>query len=121
MTTTSQPRLSRDPSGVSKLDRFFEISARGSDVATEVRGGLATFATMAYIIVLNPIILTAAADVNGMTLDFTQVAVMTCLAAAVSTFFMGVIARHPFAIAAGLGLNSFLAVQVASITAIAPG
>lgn len=112
--TTMRGSSGQVPSRVSGLDRFFEISARGSTVGTEVRGGLATFATMAYIIVLNPIILTAVADVNGDRLDFVQVAVMTCLVAAISTFFMGVVARHPFAIAAGLGINSYVAVQVAS-------
>ena len=47
------------------LDRFFEITARGSTVGTEVRGGVVTFIAMAYIIVLNPIILSGSADVTG--------------------------------------------------------
>ena len=50
---------------MTRLDRYFEISARGSTVATEIRGGVVTFIAMAYIIVLNPIILSGAADVAG--------------------------------------------------------
>ena len=94
------------------MDRFFEISARGSTVATEIRGGVVTFIAMAYIIVLNPIILSGAADVAGHKLGFTQVSAVTALAAGVMTILFGVIARLPFAFAAGLGINSFLASSV---------
>ncbi len=94
------------------LDRFFEISARGSTIATEVRGGIVTFIAMAYIIVLNPIILSGSADVAGNQLGFTQVSAVTSLAAGVMTILFGVVARLPFAFAAGLGINSFLASSV---------
>lgn len=94
------------------LDRFFEISARGSTVGAEVRGGLVTFIAMAYIVVLNPIILSGAADVTGHKLGFTQVSAVTALAAGVMTILFGVVARLPFAFAAGLGINSFLASSV---------
>ena len=57
---------------MNRLDRFFEISARGSTVATEVRGGLVTFIAMAYIIVLNPIILSGADDVDGTSRPSTR-------------------------------------------------
>ncbi len=97
---------------MSALDRFFEISARSSTVATEIRGGVVTFIAMAYIIVLNPIILSGAADVTGHRLDFTQVSAVTALAAGVMTILFGVVARLPFAFAAGLGINSFLASSV---------
>src|SRR3712207_9455399 len=60
------------------VDRFFEISARRSTVSREVRGGLTTFFTMAYIVVLNPIILSGA-DVDGNTLPFGSVAAVTAL------------------------------------------
>ncbi len=96
------------------VDRFFEISARGSTVATEIRGGIVTFIAMAYIIVLNPIILSGAADVAGHKLGFTQVSAVTALAAGVMTILFGVVARLPFAFAAGLGINSFLASSVVS-------
>jgi AGZA family xanthine/uracil permease-like MFS transporter len=99
------------------LDRFFEITARGSTVAGEIRGGLVTFIAMAYIIVLNPIILTGVADVTGDKLQFAQVSAVTALAAGVMTILFGLIARMPFAFAAGLGINSFVATTlVGSLT-----
>jgi adenine/guanine/hypoxanthine permease len=97
---------------VNLLDRFFEITARGSTIGAEVRGGLVTFIAMAYIIVLNPIILSGAADVAGNKLGFAQVSATTSLAAGVMTILFGVFARLPFAFAAGLGINSFLATTV---------
>lgn len=97
---------------MNRLDRFFEISARGSSIASEMRGGVVTFIAMAYIIVLNPIILSGAPDVAGNQLGFTQVSAVTSLAAGVMTIVFGVVARLPFAFAAGLGINSFLASSV---------
>src|SRR5690349_17118578 len=97
---------------MNRLDRFFEISARQSTVAAELRGGVVTFIAMAYIIVLNPIILSGAPDVAGNQLGFTQVSAVTSLAAGVMTIAFGVVARLPFAFAAGLGINSFLASSV---------
>ncbi len=102
---------------MSFLDRFFEISARKSTVAAEIRGGLVTFIAMAYIIVLNPIILSSAEDVDGTRLEFAQVTAATSLAAGVMTILFGVIARLPFSFAAGLGINSFVATTlVGSLT-----
>ncbi|KRD06919.1 MFS transporter [Mycobacterium sp. Root265] len=97
---------------MNRLDRFFEISARGSTIASELRGGVVTFIAMAYIIVLNPIILSGSPDVAGDQLGFTQVSAVTSLAAGVMTILFGVVARLPFAFAAGLGINSFLASSV---------
>ena len=97
---------------MNRLDRFFEISARGSTIAAEARGGLVTFIAMAYIIVLNPIILAGPEDVTGVQLQFAQVSAVTALAAGVMTILFGVVARMPFAFAAGLGINSFLATSV---------
>ena len=94
---------------MNRLDRFFEISARGSTVTTEIRGGVVTFITMAYIIVLNPIILSGIGDVTGRELDFNQVSAVTALAAGVMTLLFGLISRLPFSFAAGLGLNTFVA------------
>lgn len=95
------------------LDRTFKITERGSNVRTEVRAGSTTFLTMAYIVVLNPLILTAAADVNGEHLELHQVASSTALVAAVMTIFMGVFANFPLALAAGLGINGVVAFQLA--------
>ena len=102
---------------MNRLDRFFEISERGSTVGTEIRGGVVTFIAMAYIIVLNPIILSSPEDVTGQKLEFAQVTAATSLAAGVMTILFGVIARLPFAFAAGLGINSFVATTlVGSLT-----
>ncbi|HEY6749477.1 MAG TPA: NCS2 family permease, partial [Mycobacteriales bacterium] len=110
MTTTDvHPRTE-----ASSLDRYFRITERGSTVRREVRGGLVTFMTMAYIVVLNPLILGLAPDGDGRTLGIPQVAGVTALVAAVMTVLMGVIGRMPIALATGLGLNAFLAVAVAS-------
>lgn len=101
------------------LDRFFKISERGSTMSREVRGGLVTFFTMAYIVVLNPIIIGGVpggeknADVLGNVLPLNQVAAVTALAAGLMSIIFGLVANYPFAIAAGLGINSLLAVSIA--------
>ncbi|MFN8071287.1 MAG: NCS2 family permease [Mycobacterium sp.] len=97
---------------MNRLDRFFEVTRRGSTVAAEMRGGLVSFIAMAYIVVLNPIILSGPKDVVGNTLQFTQVSAVTALAAGIMTILFGLITRLPFAFAAGLGINSFLATSV---------
>src|ERR687888_2042279 len=85
--TNAQPR--------SPLDDWFRISERGSTVEREVRGGLATFFTMAYIIVLNPLILGGAKDVTGARLDLGQLTTSTALVAAVMTPLFGFWGRPP--------------------------
>ncbi|GAB2887184.1 NCS2 family permease [Myroides odoratimimus subsp. xuanwuensis] len=99
------------------LDSWFKISERGSTVGREVRGGIVTFLTMAYILVLNPIILTGGADLNGDKLaggDVAAVAAATALVAGVLTMLMGAVANYPMALAAGLGLNAFVTYSIAS-------
>jgi AGZA family xanthine/uracil permease-like MFS transporter len=98
----------------SGFDRYFRISERGSTVRREVRGGVVTFMTMAYIVVLNPLIIGLTKDADGRVLGVPQVAGVTALVAAVTTIAMGVFGRMPIALATGLGLNAFLAVAVAS-------
>ncbi|MFH9223079.1 NCS2 family permease [Streptomyces lydicus] len=95
------------------LDRFFKISERGSTVSRELRGGLATFFAMAYIIVLNPIILGSGVDKFGHHLDNGQLVTATALMAGLSTVLMGVIGNVPIAIAAGLGINAVVSLQLA--------
>ncbi|MEW1723711.1 NCS2 family permease [Streptomyces sp. NPDC093109] len=107
----AQPPAPGGPSG--GLDRFFLISERGSTVGREVRGGFATFFAMAYIIVLNPIILGSAKDMYGHHLDNGQLVTATVLTAAFSTLLMGVIGNVPIALAAGLGVNTIVALQLA--------
>src|SRR3954470_21751372 len=87
----------------SAIERHFAIRERGSTVRTEVLGGFVTFLTMAYIVFVNPAILSAA----GMPL--AAVAVGTALAAAIFTAAMGRAATLPCALASGLGLNAVVA------------
>jgi AGZA family xanthine/uracil permease-like MFS transporter len=103
------------------IDAYFKITERGSTLGRELRGGLVTFFTMAYIIVLNPIILGAATDANGEFItggaeraDIEMIAAATALAAGVLTILMGVVANYPLALATGLGLNAFVAYSIAS-------
>ncbi|MEO6109711.1 MAG: NCS2 family permease [Candidatus Saccharimonadales bacterium] len=99
---------------VGAVDRFFEITKRGSTFLRETNGGVATFLAMSYIVVLNPIILTGA-PVEGYTPSFHSVATVTALVAAIATLAMGVIGKVPFALAAGLGINGIVAFQLAPI------
>ncbi|MEO5708227.1 MAG: NCS2 family permease [Nocardioidaceae bacterium] len=102
------------------VDKYFKISERGSTVGREVRGGVVTFFTMAYIIVLNPLILGFAQDADGKFLgggsgpDLPLIAAATALVAGVMTILMGVVANYPLALATGLGLNAFVAFSIAS-------
>jgi AGZA family xanthine/uracil permease-like MFS transporter len=98
----------------SRIDRWFEISARGSDYRTEIIGGATTFLTMVYIVFVNPAILSATTDFSGTRLPFDEVLAVTALAGGVLTIAMGVFGRYPFALAAGLGLNAFAAAEVAA-------
>src|SRR3954470_13481213 len=109
---TVKPTSAPPPAG-GALDRWFRISERGSTYVREVRGGLATFFTMAYILVLNPIILGGAKDKFGHTLDHTQLVTSTAVVAGVMTLIMGVGGNLPLAIAAGLGLNGVVAFTLA--------
>ncbi|MGN6404918.1 NCS2 family permease [Sinomonas sp.] len=95
------------------VDRYFKITERGSSVAREIRGGLATFFAMSYIVVLNPLILSGA-DSAGNTLGIPRVAAATALVAGILTVIMGLWAKHPFALATGLGVNAFVAVTIAT-------
>ncbi|MDY6055212.1 NCS2 family permease [Micrococcus sp.] len=99
--------------GGGRLDRFFSLTERGSTVGREVRGGVATFLAMSYIIVLNPLVLSGA-DAGGSVLGIPRVAAATALVAALASLAMGLWARHPFALAAGLGVNAFVAITVAT-------
>jgi AGZA family xanthine/uracil permease-like MFS transporter len=97
------------PGGGGTLDRFFGISGRGSTVRTEVLAGITTWLTMAYILFVNPQFLAGIPDSAGTQLGFAEVLTVTALVAGVASIAMGVWANYPFAIAAGLGLNGFVA------------
>ncbi|MDX6253483.1 MAG: adenine/guanine/hypoxanthine permease [Kribbellaceae bacterium] len=118
----SSPQADTARSRSSFLDSFFKIAERGSTLGREVRGGLVTFFTMAYIVVLNPLILGGATDIDKQFVGggtdhvaaVAKVAVATALVAGVVTILMGVVANFPLALAAGLGLNAFIAFSVAA-------
>ncbi|MGW8885186.1 NCS2 family permease [Streptomyces sp. NPDC055749] len=103
---------SRNPAGRSWLDRYFHISDRGSSVAREMRGGVTTFMAMAYILLLNPLIL-GGKDVDGNLLSQPGLITATALAAAATTLLMGFVGKVPLALAAGLSVSGVLAGQVA--------
>jgi adenine/guanine/hypoxanthine permease len=93
-----------EPAGL--LERRFELSARGSDLRTEILAGVTTFLTMAYIVLVNPAILGQA----GMPV--AAVAAATCLAAGFASILMGASANMPLALAPGMGLNAYFAFTV---------
>ncbi|NLM05102.1 MAG: NCS2 family permease [Clostridiales bacterium] len=90
----------------SALDRYFKLTENKTDVKTEVIAGITTFITMAYILFVNPDML----SVTGM--DYNSVFLATCISAAIGTFLMGFYAKIPFAQAPGMGLNAFFTYAV---------
>ena len=104
------------------LEKIFKLSANKSNVKTELVAGLTTFMTMAYIIALNPNLLTNfKIGVDGsedLTALWNGVFLATCIASAIGMFCMAFMANKPFAMAPGMGLNSFFAVVVGNIVAI---
>jgi AGZA family xanthine/uracil permease-like MFS transporter len=102
------------------VDKYFKITERGSTINREIRGGIVTFFTMAYIIVLNPLIIGFVADGDGEYLgggtkpNLALIATATALVAGVMTILMGVVANYPLALATGLGLNAFVAFSIAT-------
>jgi adenine/guanine/hypoxanthine permease len=88
------------------LDRFFGLAIHGTTVRTEVLAGVTTFLTMAYIVVVNPVILGAAG------LPMAGVAAATCFAAAFGSILMGLASNYPLALAPGMGLNAYFTFTV---------
>lgn len=89
------------------LDRFFKIKQAGSSVRTEMIAGMTTFMTMAYIILVNPAILS-----QGAGMDFDAVMVATCLSAAAATLIMAFLANYPIAQAPGMGINALFSFEI---------
>ncbi len=98
------------------MEKIFKLKANGTTVKTELLAGLTTFMTMAYIIALNPNLLTGF-GANGQDL-WNGVFLATCIASAIGMFVMAFVANKPFAMAPGMGLNSFFAVVVANVAAL---
>ncbi len=88
------------------MERFFKLKENHTDVRTEVIGGITTFMTMAYILAVNPTMLSAAG------IDATAALIATCLASFVGTMCMALMANYPFALAPGMGLNAYFAYTV---------
>lgn len=99
------------------MEKIFKLKENGTTVRTEIFAGLTTFMTMAYIIALNPNILTNFGADGGPEL-WNGVFLATCIASAIGTFVMAFAANKPFVMAPGMGLNSFFAVVIASIVSI---
>ncbi len=95
------------------LEKRFKLSPNGTTVKTEIIAGLTTFMTMAYIIALNPNLLTSY-GAGGQEL-WNGVFLATCLASAVAMFVMAFLANKPFCLAPGMGLNSFMASTIANL------
>jgi adenine/guanine/hypoxanthine permease len=89
-----------------RLERYFEFAALQTNWRTEILAGFTTFVTMAYIIFVNPGILSE----TGM--PFTGVVAATCVSAAVGSILMGAFARYPIALAPGMGLNAYFTYTV---------
>jgi AGZA family xanthine/uracil permease-like MFS transporter len=116
--TETQARPPKSPSPTpagsrSPLDRFFDLSGRGTTVAREVRGGITTFVAMAYLVVLIPLIIGDAKDVTGAKLDPAQLTTMVALSAGLTTILMGLVGNAPLAMAAGLGVTPIVVFQAA--------
>ena len=100
------------------LEKIFKLKENGTTVKTEIIAGLTTFMTMAYIIALNPNLLTGFTANGGQEL-WNAVFLATCISSGFGTILMAFLANKPFAMSAGMGLNSFFAVVVANIATIA--
>lgn len=96
----------QNTSSPSILEKLFKLKQNHTDVKTEIAAGVTTFMTMAYILAVNPNILSSA-GMNG-----TAVLIATCLASFIGTMLMGLLANLPFALSAGMGLNAYLAYTV---------
>ena len=98
------------------MEKLFKLKENGTTVRTEIVAGLSTFMTMAYIIALNPNLLTGF-GAEGQEL-WNGVFLATCIASAIGTIVMAFLANKPFAMAPGMGLNSFFAIVVANIVGL---
>lgn len=106
MGRDAAPLKRTSPTGEAMIDRFFQLSLNGTNVRTEIIAGATTYLTMAYIVFVNPVILANA----GM--DRGAVFVATCLASALGTLLMALLANYPIALAPGMGINAYFAYSV---------
>ncbi len=100
------------------LNRLFRLSENGTTVRTELLAGLTTFLTMAYIIFLQPAVLTGQLSGKPTHMDFGAITTATCLAAALATLIMGLYGRYPIAQAPGMGENFFFVLTAVPAAAV---
>lgn len=99
--------------GVSRaIARYFEFNKHRTNFRTEILAGVTTFMTMAYILVVNPLILSDGIFLNEPKDLFTELVVATAVSAGIGTLIMGLLAKYPFALAPGMGINAFFAYSV---------
>jgi AGZA family xanthine/uracil permease-like MFS transporter len=96
------------------IHSYFELDSNGTDIKTEIVAGLTTFFTIAYIIIVNPAVLSQAIDIQGYSDGevFQMIAIVTIIASAIAMLVMGLYANRPFALAPGLGLQAFFTFTV---------
>ena len=107
------------PRLLTQIDRSFGVTAAGSNIRRELLAGLTTFLTMAYIIFVQPAMLSGRLFGQETGMDFGAVTAASCLAAAVATLVMGCYARYPIALAPGMGINAFFVLSLLPAAAAA--
>jgi AGZA family xanthine/uracil permease-like MFS transporter len=100
------------------LDRLFQLTARGTDVRTELMAGLTTFLTMAYIIFVQPAVLSTDLAGRPTGMDVGAVLVATCVGSALASVLMGLLADYPIALAPGMGENFFFVTVVMALAGL---
>ncbi|HEY9651057.1 MAG TPA: solute carrier family 23 protein, partial [Coleofasciculaceae cyanobacterium] len=103
---------SQPPGWQGKIARFFKFQDYWTTIRTEVLAGVTTFMTMAYILVVNPAILSDAIFLRQSGDLFNELVIATAISSAIATLIMGLLANYPFALAPSLGLNGFFAYSV---------
>ncbi|MEO0407810.1 MAG: NCS2 family permease [Cyanobacteria bacterium P01_A01_bin.135] len=111
-STKPKPNSPQAPEDDSAIARFFHFAELGTNLRTEILAGATTFVTMAYILVVNPGILSEAVFLTESGDLFGELAIATALSAAIATTIMALYANYPFALAPGMGLNAFFAFSV---------
>lgn len=108
----NSPPSPEPPEQTGAIARFFKFTELGTNLRTEVIAGITTFVTMAYILVVNPGILSNAIFLQESGDLFGELVIATAISSAIATLVMGILANYPFALAPGMGLNAFFAFSV---------
>lgn len=106
------PATPPDSGWLGAIARYFEFAENRTNFRTEMLAGITTFMTMAYILVVNPLILSDAIFLNQPKDLFAELVVATAVSAAIGTLIMALLAKYPFALAPGMGINAFFAYSV---------